>query len=545
VLWLVLVFLAGTARTQVLVASAPASRAQESSSGGGSEEQRSSGPLVKAIRLQGVESIGVPEDLLRQALSTRVGEPFDPKRLDEDVRKLWREFRVVAERAIPVAVDGGVEVVLSLARRINVVAFEFEGNVRKTDDKVREMLRWEPYDVSTPRRLDLCARQIERGYAAEGYPFAHVQARLEGGERGYRAVFRIDEGPRVAIDDIIFEGLTAFSERAMRSLMETSESWLVFLSYLKIDDLKRDLARLESYLRDEGYKDARVSLEELRYTEDREWVDIVIRVDEGQRFIVSSVDIEGVEAFPKEEIKSLIDLEAGAPYRLAIVRKDLRRIQKYYGEHGYIRLRVFDPVEIVAESKPEVRVIYQLDEGLRKKVRDVIVRGNHTTRDDVIRRTIPLYPGEWFDSSEVIYGLNRLRSLGFFVDRGVDQVNVWYRPTKDPDQEDLMVDVGEGPTGMLNFLIGTQTGRGAFAGISIDKSNFDITRLPSSPWALPGEFFSQKAFHGGGQRLGLRLTPGTRESFFSLDFREPYLFGPEELPWSLGFSAFKTRILRR
>ncbi|MEW6746494.1 MAG: outer membrane protein assembly factor [Planctomycetota bacterium] len=503
------------------------------------------GERVTAIRFEGIETVGVPEDLLRSELQTKVGEPFDRNRLDADVRHLWRQFRVIVQRALPVPVEGGIEIVLKLARRINVVEFQFEGNVRRKDEKVRAMITGEPYGVSTPRQLDLTARQIRDGYAAEGFAFVHVEARLEETERGQRAVFHIDEGPRVAIDHILFEGLTAFSPGDMRSLMKSSQSWFIFYSYYKLEDLKQDLAVVESHLRDEGYKNARVALEELRFTPDREWVDIVIRVDEGPRFRVASVDIEGVEAFPKEEILSLIELKPGDPYRLVIVHKDLRRILEHYGKNGYIRFRPFDPLEVLVQGEPALHVIYQVSEGQRKKVRDVIVRGNQTTRDDVIRRTLTLYPGEWFDTYEIRYSKNRLRSLGFFGMSGADQVVTQYRPTEDPEKEDLLVDVGEGPTGMLNFMVGTQTGRGAFAGISLEKRNFDLSRTPSSPWALPGEFFSQEAFHGGGQRLALRLTPGTRETLYSLDFQEPYLFGPQELPWSLGLLAFKERFVRR
>jgi outer membrane protein insertion porin family len=94
--------------------------------------------------------------------------------------------------------------------------------------------------------------------------------------------------------------------------------------------------------------------------------------------------------------------------------------------------------------------------------------------------------------------------------------------------------VNDEQSGMFSFLIGAGSDSGLFAGVTINKYNFDITKAPSSVARLVPEFFgSGEAFHGAGQHLEFRIEPGTKTTNIDITFRDPWLDPEDEHPWGL------------
>ncbi len=81
---------------------------------------------------------------------------------------------------------------------------------------------------------------------------------------------------------------------------------------------------------------------------------------------------------------------------------------------------------------------------------------------------------------------------------------------------------------------------GLFAGIQLNKRNFDWRAAPSAwdPVTLLREFWNNEAFHGGGQELSIQALPGTRVSNYSVRFRDPHFGGRPEEPVALELEAY-------
>ena len=109
-----------------------------------------------------------------------------------------------------------------------------------------------------------------------------------------------------------------------------------------------------------------------------------------------------------------------------------------------------------------------------------------------------------------------------YVQRGALAEQVLIRPepaaSGDPNQKDVRVDITEGMSGMFMPGIGVSSDNGIMGQLVVHQQNFDITDWPQS-WA---EFFSMKAFRGGGQSLRVALEPGTEVSRYSIEFTDPY-----------------------
>lgn len=490
---------------------------------------------VASVRFEGDTRL-TPE-LLELQVRTKVGAAYSPRIADEDLKTLASRFQVWGEVGASRRPDGSVDVVFRLEQVPAVSRVLFEGNREIDEDDLREALRLSENNslpASTVRGsgLAVLVRQLEEKYQDEGFLYAEIEPRIEKQGDEHVLLFRILEGPEVAVDDLDFVGLVQFAPRHLRSLMKTSRSWWIFTQAYKPKALEDDVVLIEQFLRDEGYLDARVAVESVVPDLDGREVDITVRIEQGPRYTVRSVKYVGNEQFSAEELAAETRLAPGQPYRQTIYRKDRARILKGYRHLGFARAEMDQrPIESYAPGSAELDVTYRVREDVPKRVRDVKVVGNENTKDEVIRRELDLHPNELFDGDEILAAEDRLRASGFFADeRGTPLAWVEHEPTDDPRYEDIVMRVEDGTAGLFTLFGGVASGQGFFLGTDLTIDNFDLTDLPDSPATLFEEFLDQRAFHGGGQRLRLRANPGNRYSNYLIQFTEPYLTGPLSNP---------------
>lgn len=498
------------------------------------------GETVRDVVIVG--QVGVDHELLKANLGTRAGRPYDPRIVDDDIHWLHDEFGLIVSEVV---VEQGPVVRFILLRIVRYKWVKIEGNDRYGAATLRHTARLREGRGATPDEVVKARSLILEHYVKYGHHFAQVDVRPgldEHGEQG--ATLIVFEGPEVEVDTYTIEGLTAFNESAAYDVMRSSPgfwSWVVGKDFVR-HNIDRDVVLLEKLVRGEGYLDAQVALGPLRWSEDRSEVDVTVIVDEGERYLVRSLVIDGNTEFTQDELLSGEGLGVGDPYRSHDRSRLIRSIRSTYGNAGYIEMRLnFE--EFFALDSPDVDLIIKVEEGHKKRVRDVIVRGNVNTRDGVVRRYLTVFPGDVIDLRELRYSEDALVALGYFTDlSGLPKVRVTTEPTDDPDLVDVIVDIDDSSSGLFTFIIGAGSDNGLFGAVTVDKRNFDISRLPSTWGRFFPEFFgSGEAFHGGGQRLYMELSPGTEQSAFDILFQEPWLDETDPKPWGLSFEMYKRR----
>jgi outer membrane protein assembly factor BamA len=156
------------------------------------------------------------------------------------------------------------------------------------------------------------------------------------------------------------------------------------------------------------------------------------------------------------------------------------------------------------------------------KVGEIKITGNQVTKEYVIRRQIPLAPGQLLQLPDLRIAEQNLARLGLFV---VDPAT-GVRPTVvlDPNSpnefKNILVHVDEAATTSLLFGVNVNSDAGLSGSIVFDERNFDLFGFPTSL----EDFATGRAFRGAGQELRLEATPGTQEQRYVATFREPFLF---------------------
>ena len=264
-----------------------------------------------------------------------------------------------------------------------------------------------------------------------------------------------------------------------------------------------DVKVVEQSLQDEGYVYAKV-VEVRRTPVNEDYMDLHYVINEGASYNVGTVTIEGATVFTPEELTKALKTVAGFAYAGSDVRDDEQMIGDYYGSRGYADARV--ETSIIPAGTGLVNVNYRITEGTKSVIRKLNISGNEVTQDQVVRREMPIAPGDELNTVKMEAGKSRLKNLGYF-----SEVDVRANPTEQPGFKDVDVNVTEQSTGSVNFGAGFSSIDSLVGFIDLTQTNFDIGGWPN--------------FRGAGQRFHLGLRYGTRRRDFSLALTEPWFMG--------------------
>ena len=496
------------------------------------------GEIIADVLIEGRS--GVDPQLLQANLRTRPGRPLDQALIDADIRWMHDSYGIIVEG---VFIDPGPVVRFQLQRILQYAWVRLEGNDRFGDKTLLGTARLREGQGATPDQVAKARSLITDHYLKRGHAFVELDTLAavdEGGRRGVRIL--VFEGPEVNVNTLTVEGLSTISEGDAKGILASKRgfwAWLVGKDFVKTN-LERDVVVLENFVRGEGFLDAEVAVAPHAWSSDREDVDLKLVVDERDRYRVGAITLRGNQILDRDVLLKEAALEEGGWYRQPDLSRVVRQIRREYGELGYLDVSV-RVEEFFDLDNPVVDVEFVIDEGVKKKIRDIIIRGNTNTRDGVVRRYLTIYPGDDVKLSELRYSEDALIALGYFSDlSGTPKVRVSHEPTNDPEYVDVVVDIDDGSSGIFSFVVGAASDSGIFGGITLDKRNFDISRPSSSFGSFFPEFFGAgKAYHGGGQRLFIELVPGTETTNFNIVFSEPWLDESKENPWGLTVELYK------
>jgi outer membrane protein assembly complex protein YaeT len=477
----------------------------------------------------------VPNQKIMSYLRVRPGIEYDAEMINEDIRrlydtKLFADIRVFKEQTT----DGKIILQIYLKELPGVIKeIVYRGaNHLKNDELesltgLRKGVPLNPWAVQKARQAIL-DRYREKGRLSAG---VDVEEGLKAGDT--RVVFNITEGPVVKVGGVEFVGNSFVTQARLRTQIQTSRPILGLIggdfNPMMAD---ADVSKLEDYFRDNGFHDVRVS-RELRWDPSQRWVTLVFHIHEGQRYKLNDFQIAGVSDSRQKELQAVCkNLKKGDVYNQLKVDADQMRIKDWIGYHG--RDAVIQPVAYYPPDKPgEVNVVYEVQERPPSRVGEIIVSGNEVTRQNVILRQIPLYPGQILTYPDLRIAERNLTKLNIFEfkpELGIKPTVTVLGPD-DSEYKDLLIQVQETQTGSLLFGLGINSDAGFNGSIVLNERNFDLLRFPTSF----EDFLSGRAFRGAGQEFRAEAVPGNQLQRYSVTWREPFLF---DSPYSLSVGGY-------
>jgi outer membrane protein insertion porin family len=449
------------------------------------------------------------------------------------VKKLWslRLFEDV-QVSIDRTMGNGVFLLIKVKEYPRFENMEITGNDELSTDDIKKVLPLVRGQVLAPADLKKMEREIKKLYIKDGYLLAKVDvttAPVDTADRRRNVEVLIDEGNKVSIESITFDGDAAFDDGDLRGAMdETSEStWWKFWSSAKFDAKKyeEDKGKIVQFYRKHGYRDAQILGDSLWYSQDKEDMFIHIRVNEGAQYKIRSVTWQGNTVYPDAILNDRLNILPGEVYNAEKFEQNLRGnedqtdVASLYLDNGYLRFNLEPKETRIGTDSIDIQIsVYEMNQF---KLAHVNIKGNTKTQEKVIRRELYTRPGDYFSRAAIVRSIRQLSQLNYFNPEKIkpDYVLV------DEKTVDLTYEVEEKSSDNINASVGYSGAFGVTGALGFTINNFSISEPLSG---------------GAGQILNFEwmFGEGSRYRTFTLGFTEPWLFDTATL---LGVTLFDTR----
>jgi outer membrane protein insertion porin family len=500
--------------------------------------------------VESVDVIGnrrLRKDDILYYIQTRPGDPYNEQQVQRDYQTLLSLtfFDKTATRVLTEnGPRGGVNVIFEVTELPIIRDLQFEGLKSVQESDVLKAFRERRVGVSKesiydPVKVRNAARVIKELLAAGGHPNAIVEERTEEVSATSVAVtFDVEEGDRVRVVDIQFEGNTVFSDGQLRGAMKYVKEAGLITRFKSSDILDRekldvDLRLVVNYMRSKGYLQARTGEPRIESVGRRrtgfpilplpllssvdEGLRVTIPIIEGKVYRLGEFKVEGNSIFSEAQIRAVIGLNPGDVADGEKVSKGLfENLKKFYGQQGFIEYTA-EPVPAFKDNpqNPNEGIVdftVTIEEGKQFTLRRLEFVGNTFTRDNVLRREVLINEGDIYNDVLWEYSVIKLNQLGYFnpidKDKDVD------RRTNDEEASvDLALKVSERGRQQISFNGGISGIGGSFFGLEYSTNNL----------------------LGRGEVLSFVIAAGNRQRSFQFSFTEPYI---RDRPISAGFSIF-------
>ncbi len=328
-----------------------------------------------------------------------------------------------------------------------------------------------------------------------GVPFARIDERLQpvpGEEGRVDVVLDVNEGQRVTIANVVFNGNERFSDADLRGAMNTKPEGFLWFRAGEYDDIDFELDLLESLpdnYRKAGYLDFQVLGDTLIVDPTTGKARIEIDVEEGAQYRLADFRIEGNSAFETEQLEAYFDDDsggilsvlglggdggegdgAGRIFDVAAFEDAAQRVREMYGDEGYLYAQVepfWERTGTEAGGSPTVRAGWRIQEAARAYVNRIVIEGNDFTYDRIIREKIFLLPGDVYSQARLLQSYQNIQSLGFFE---APMPTPEIRPL-DSGDVDIVFKVAEKNTGSVQFGTAMGGGVGLSGFLGYDQPN--------------------------------------------------------------------------
>ena len=173
-------------------------------------------------------------------------------------------------------------------------------------------------------------RKLQKHYEDKGYYLAKVDYSVRPGKEKdmVEVLFRVREYDKVKIKKVTFLGNRNFSDDQLKRVLRNTQeggffSWATSSGNFKELDFKNDMQMLQVWYLNEGYVRFRNEPPIVSVSEDKKWVFITIKVEEGKKYKMGPVDFGGDLLFPKEELYQSLGLKTGDTFSIIKRNQDI------------------------------------------------------------------------------------------------------------------------------------------------------------------------------------------------------------------------------
>jgi outer membrane protein insertion porin family len=474
------------------------------------------GSLLLAQKVTQIKFIGLAHlspSMALEVADIRVGDQMDAEKIDDSIKNFFEQGYF---KDVWVDRKGGT-LTYHFDEKRSIANIEIKGYGSGDDGKkLKGNLGLKKGDLYDAARIAQAKKTLVAQLEAKGNYDSVVEVTVKPvGDSAMSVVFDVNKGEKIKIKKLNFIGANELSQSDLETGIVNQEEdmlgWIPFYFHsgeVKVDQLEYDAFRVKETYMKHGYLDATVSKPLMRVDYSSYSAEIDYQIKEGVQYRVGKISVsQNIPGLDTSTLLNDLTLKKGRIFNIDRMRKDMKKLESAAGDLGYAYAKASPQMHKDPEKKA-VNIEYNLKAGSKVTINDVLISGNDTTKDRVIRRYIYLAPGDKFSATDLRDSKSALGRTGFF-----EKVDIQSQRVSD-DKINLLVKVKETSTGTIS----AGGGYGSYEGLMVNAS------------------ISDKNLFGSGLNTTLGFEISKISKNYNLSFVNPRLWDSR---YSLGLNIYK------
>ena len=448
---------------------------------------------LKDINVEGNQVTS--ENMVLYTAGLQAGQEVLSEDFRRAVKRLW-ELGVFSN--IQIHFDGetpdGILITIEVEESPVLGTVKFQGNKKLKDKKFREELSYQRDMRIKPNFITKSINTMKKMYMEDGYFLATIAAETEtvgeGEEQKQNITFRIREGKKVKIKDIVIDGrenyfgwaankewiplpkfirekLTLVTLRWQMKETKIRSWWRLWAPAYDNKKFVEDLDLLTTFYRDEGYRDFTILSDSVYYEPKKRGLVVHLNVDEGEKYKYRNFTWEGNTLYETEILDRTLNLNSGDEFSQSGFDKAVfEEVQSLYMDRGYLYSNIQPFFTPVGEDSLDIH--FSITENNQVYIRNINIYGNEKTRENVIRRELDVFPGDLFRRTLLQRSMRKLHVLNYFDPTSLSPNVI----PVDEDEIDLDITLEEKSSDKASANVGFTGIYGMTGGGSVAFNNF-------------------------------------------------------------------------
>ena len=399
---------------------------------------------IKKIKISGAD------DKIKAVMKLSDGDIYDQTILKKDLDRIKADYKRTGYFKPVVGpytfADGILDISVNPGKRLQI---SIAGNYAVSTKALLKEMPFFESEAFSDDIVEEAAHRLLSLYHEKGHPFAQIAPVIKSEDYLIYLNFFVFEGPQVRIRKISLSG-NSLPEKNLKEIMSLKEGKIY-----NPDLIDTDRETLKDFYNALGYRSAQIEEFQtnppLRSLVKRgegvlpNEIDIIIKINEGLRTELESVNITGANLIPEAEILKAINIKPGDVYNEVDISDARYRIIDLYNSNGLIEAVVLVNREIVGQK---ASITFQLDEGTETLFGKTIVTGNNNTKYTVIERELQQKEDMLFDYHILNKERQKLYKLGLFTDVYMEALDMY------DNKKDVLIKLREGNAGAVELSLG-------------------------------------------------------------------------------------------
>jgi outer membrane protein insertion porin family len=299
----------------------------------------------------------------------------------------------------------------------------------------------------------------------QGFFDAKVDVRVVGnGTTTEQVVFTVDRGVKHKVVAVDFKGNKYFTDDLLRERMRVQKSNAYQRSGRYSPALvSGDVSAIQALYRANGFDEATITTDVKDVTTAKDGkalkvgeIAVTFTIVEGPQQKFGTVDLAGVDASRMQDVRGLMNAQAGQPFSLVTLSGDRDTVLQYYLAHGFDQVKVEIKQTKEAADADKTDVSLNVTEGQQVFVNRVLLSGVEKTRPSVVKAQILVHAGDPLDQTALLQTQRNLYNIALFN----EVVAAVQNPAGDAPQKNVLLQLTEAKRWNVTYGFGfeAQTG---------------------------------------------------------------------------------------